>query len=382
MNNYKLLKANDAGGDLTKTWYISYYFQHPQTGQFVRFRETFELNRHKQPKGRKEALYQFLYAKRILLDNGWSPYESDTNENTLVKAGILLTNCRQAFDRALEHKKGILKKTSYQALRHRAESFLKFLGHENLLQKSIKAISRSTIMKYLDMELARGIAKRSRNNELRDLRAIFSSMIDLEIVEENPAVHIKKLSDQSSSNQIYQEHELIKIFDWMDKNDPQLAIFCRMIRYALIRPIELTRLQISDINLSAKTITIKPEKSKTGYGDTIRIMDILIPYLENMNLSKYPANHYLFSGSGKPSAIPTTRDYFTGHFARLKKPCGVSAMQTMYSLKHTSICQMIRNGANESEVRKYSRHRTSEALNIYLKMYNLELPKDLSSFLN
>jgi hypothetical protein len=42
---------------------------------------------------------------------------------------------------------------------------------------------------------------------------------------------------------------------------------------------------------------------------------------------------------------------------------------------------MLKNGAPESQIRKYSRHKTSEAFNAYARSFNLERAEDLSAFL-
>ena len=74
MNNFKNLQAHEANGDLSKPWFISFYFRDPQTGIFKRFRETSNINRISNVKDRREALYALKQAKEVMLNNGWSPF--------------------------------------------------------------------------------------------------------------------------------------------------------------------------------------------------------------------------------------------------------------------------------------------------------------------
>ena len=57
MDNYKKLHAYDAQGDLSKFWFISYYFKYPESDEYKRFRETDGINRFSSLKERREALY-------------------------------------------------------------------------------------------------------------------------------------------------------------------------------------------------------------------------------------------------------------------------------------------------------------------------------------
>ncbi|MEI6594160.1 MAG: hypothetical protein WCO28_01270 [Bacteroidota bacterium] len=52
----------------------------------------------------------------------------------------------------------------------------------------------------------------------------------------------------------------------------------------------------------------------------------------------------------------------------------------MYSIKHTFVCELIRNGAREVDVRRMTRHKTSDAFQKYIRQFNEEKPADLSEF--
>jgi len=52
----------------------------------------------------------------------------------------------------------------------------------------------------------------------------------------------------------------------------------------------------------------------------------------------------------------------------------------MYSIKHTFVSELIRNGAREVDVRRMTRHKTSDAFQKYIRQFNEEKPADLSEF--
>ena len=179
---------------------------------------------------------------------------------------------------------------------------------------------------------------------------------------------------------IYSPDELKKLFDWLRENNQYLFLYCKFIAYTFIRPVELTRLRVGDIDLENKLIRLSVFQTKNKSSDVLTIMDILIPEIEAMNLHLYPKDYFLFSAKLKPDKEFTTRDYFTDKFAKAKKALGLSKNHTMYSIKHTFVCELIRNGAREVDVRRMTRHKTSDAFQKYIRQFNEEKPADLSEF--
>lgn len=381
MANYKNLRAHNAGSDLAKTWFIEYYFLNPETGKYKRFRETLDINRCKTLRERQMALTEGFIARQKLLESGWSPFETFDQNQILQKAGLLFISIEEAISSVLQHKKTHLKTTSFISINHTAGLFLEYLKQKKLSGISASSISRKHLIDYLDYRLSAGsISARTRNNELINLKSLFSSMFDMELIETNPTIRIKKLPQLTKGNETYSDQEIADIFTWLEENDPNTGLFCKMIYYSLIRPIELVRLQVKDIDLEHKYIRVQAEKSKTHTEEKVTIMEVLMHDLNRLNLQNFPGEYYLFTSNGRPGKTPTTRDFFTRKFAQVKQALGLSDQQTMYSLKHTSICTLIRNGANESEIRKYSRHKSSEGFNAYRKKYASELARDLTSF--
>ena len=72
-------KIFDAGGDLSKRWYVYFSYRSPKTGKLKRIKNIYgKANRHKT----KEARYTILnlYKKRLLklLNDGYNPFEDNT----------------------------------------------------------------------------------------------------------------------------------------------------------------------------------------------------------------------------------------------------------------------------------------------------------------
>lgn len=381
MKSYKNLSAYDADGDLTKTWFVSYYFIDPNTGKYKRFRETGNVNRIHDVKQRKQELNMLLAARKHLLERGYSPFERFDNEDVLEKVGILKHVAGDCIDKVLKHKELHLAKTSFISFKNRINSFKSYLSSRDLLSADVNDITKRHIIEFLDSRtFVDKISGRTRNNLLIDIKSLFSCMIDMELLKDNPAIKIKKVNQTSEKNQYYQKEELNELFEWLELNDPYLLLFCKFIYFTLIRPIELTRLQVKDIDLKNMVVNIPAHKSKTRRSQSILIMEVFKDEILKMNLQEYPPDYYVFSAKKVPHSVPTTRDYFTDKFKNAKLALGLSSNHTMYSLKHTAISNLLMNGAPESDIRKYSRH-TSSAFEAYTKYYEMQKPRDLSEFL-
>jgi integrase len=381
MQNYKNLKAFDAAGDLAKAWYVSYYFLHPTEGKFVRFRETGDINRIDSVTARREALFQLKQARLVLLQSGWSPFQQYDPETFLVKSGLCSITINEAFDRVLAKKKLLLAPASYSSFRSHVESFRSYFTLRNLTEMDVRSLTQKYVLDFLDERTASGsVSLRTRNNLLIDIKSMFSTLVDGEVIDTNPAMRIKKISCASTKNALFNETQLSQMFEWMDSNNPYLGLYCRFIAYTFIRPIELTRLKVKDIDMVKKVIHLSEGQTKNKTGAVIPIIKSLEDELLKLKLDEYPKDYYLFSAKGCPAARPTTRDFFTDKFSVLKKAMGLGSEFTMYGLKHTFVCQLLRNGAREVDVRRVTRHKTAEAFYVYIRQFNLERPNDLSQF--
>lgn len=380
MKNYKKLEANDANGDITKPWFISYHYLNPQTGKFQRFRETNNINRIHNPKQRKEALYALLSAKKILLNKGVSPFEEINEDTILENVGAKLRTLGECIEKVLEHKKLHLSDLSYKSYKSRIGHFKKYLTDNRLINLNPTEIGRRHIIEYLDIRTDQeNISGKTRNNLLIDIRSLFSCMIDFDYIITNPAARIKKVSELSEKNEFYKKDALLSVDKWLAKNNPYLHIYCKFIYYSFLRPCELVRLQVKDIDLLEMVINVPANKSKTGKAQTVKIMDVLKPEIEKMKLDSYPPDFFIFTSKKRPDSKPSSREYFTKKFKPLKDELKLSKNHTMYGLKHTGISTLLMNGASESDIRKYSRH-SSASFNNYTRHYEMQSPPDLSKF--
>jgi len=96
-----------------------------------------------------------------------------------------------------------------------------------------------------------------------------------------------------------------------------LSLFIKFVSYAFLRPVEVSRLKVEDINVTDKTIRIK---AKTGFQIAI-IPDILLDIIPD--LSKYPPDSFLIGrtdfGQYWLSTDTNRRNHISKIFLEVKK---------------------------------------------------------------
>lgn len=364
-------------GSLSQRWYISYNFLNPNSGKLERHREYGGINRFDTDKSRTTAIRDLTYARQRLLESGWSPFEQFNIEKILLCEPKL--NIIQSIDKVLVTKKLYLKFTSFQTLENRAELFKKHLTDNNYHIFLADDIKRKHIIEFLDIRVNKnGNSNRTHNNFLIDLKAIFSKMVELELVTINPCLAIKKVPSVSQKNRAFTKEEVLKINEWLNTNDYNLQMFCRFICYGFMRPIEITKLRVRDIKLDQGIIALPVGIVKTNMEQTKPILKIFRSHLESLKLEKYPEHFYVFSTKGIPSETPTTRDFFSDKFKPLKDALGFSANHTMYALRHTVLIDLMRNGVDPVTLRQHTGQKTWGGFDSYIRSLNIDLPKDIS----
>jgi hypothetical protein len=81
MNREKLIKlpvVYDAGGDVSKKWFIEFYIKNPKNGKFERQRIYRGINKFHTLKERKKAANEVCNFWTEKLKSGWTPFKDES----------------------------------------------------------------------------------------------------------------------------------------------------------------------------------------------------------------------------------------------------------------------------------------------------------------
>ena len=79
---YTLPKLHNAKGDISKDWYVYFYYTDKLTGQKKQFRYKQGINRLKAKRRREEEASAIREALLVRLDSGWNPITEKNRKAT------------------------------------------------------------------------------------------------------------------------------------------------------------------------------------------------------------------------------------------------------------------------------------------------------------
>ena len=85
---------------------------------------------------------------------------------------------------------------------------------------------------------------------------MFQLFEDNDIIPSNFVSKLKLLKAPPKRNKSYSENKLDFIYEYLKKNDPNLLLFIKFVSYNFLRPIEVCRLKVEDINFKEQTLNL------------------------------------------------------------------------------------------------------------------------------
>lgn len=383
-SQYSAPKIYDANGDLSKRWYVYFSFRKTAESALVRFPNNFYAAQYLDKKDRLQWLKKIQRTLSILLKDGFDPYnpENKFEFDTEDKSN---QSIEEALKFALNIKKSTLAATSYKGLEGRILRFEKWLNENGFKNRLITTVNKKVVTSYLN-EILIATSAKNRNNTRTDISSIFTVLADNDIIPDNFIHKVPVLKSTPEKNKSFTTEEEAKIFNYLDKNNKLLALYVKFISYNFLRPVEVNRVKIGDIDLNDKILKIK---TKTGF-KVKRIPQLLID--EIPDLSIYPCDAYLFGrkdfGQYWEATENNRRNDYSDYFLEVKKKFGFDKNYGLYSFRHTFITklyntfikEMTPNEA-ESNIMSITGHSTKTALRKYLREINAYIPDDYSKYI-
>ena len=292
-----------------------------------------------------------------------------------------------AFEFDLGLKTRTLRVSSLRSYKSHINRFNSWINKEYKELKYISEIEKKHVVEFLN-HLLKTTSLRNRNNYRASLSSCYTTLEDNEIVSSNFIKNIKVHKTQATRNKTYTKIQKDNIFEYLESQDPLLLLFIKFVSYNFLRPIEVCRLKIGDLDIENNTLTFKaknsPQKTKI-------IPQVLLDELPN--LSKYNAQDNLFTPNGIGGVwnidADSKRDYFSKRFKKVVKDhFNLGAEYGMYSFRHTYITKLYRALVKESspfaaksKLMTITGHTSMAALEKYLRDIDAELPEDYSDLI-
>jgi len=351
--------------------YVYFYYLDPKTNKSARIRKYIGKNDGNIKLIRDEAKKLILELVTLLNDN-WNPLTNLQNEE-VINSTSSIEECIAYWinkrEEALKNQ-SIAKKTLKNnkiLMMH----FRSFLDNNNITHIKAKNITNVHVKEFVDTKaFERNWGKVSYNTYLIDLGTFFNYLKDLKIIKENPCDKVSKKVTRYDSTRfkVFEKDELLQVSSLLssDKRYFGLHVATKFLFKYNIRPLELTRLQILDLNLKDEILTIPHTKTKNGNEARFKLDDETLTLLQQL-ISGYPEEWYIFGGRNKPAALQVCSDYFGQNWRFFKTKYKLPMHLKLYALKHTSNYYDIESGASYEEIRQRNRHANLQVTTLYIK---------------
>lgn len=402
MKPYRKPTIVDHDGDLSKQWYVYFKWWDEDTESFVKAKRSKlpngqAINRIASKKERYTQIGLLADALEFLLSHGWTPKTPLKDEQIIPKAETVHETkwiVADALDEVEKIKSQHLGKFGNRTFKSKIRDFKTYLINEGKGTFAPDQLGRRDITEYLrHVKSTKGqngkeASARTRNNYLTELHAIFEKMIEEEIATKNPCKGIQKLRETVTRHQAFTREQVGQMSKWMDENDPYLKKFSYFIGYAFLRPSEILRLKVKDIQSNG--ILLSAKNAKTAKSVIIPIIDRLRPVLDEMIQQSNSPEDFLFSAEQKPSSRQVGgTQYFSKRFDKCreymneKHGCSFTHEHTLYAMRHTFIKDLYLHFKNtmtrdqaEFRTMQITRHQTTSALRAYIRDYSIDTLED------
>ena len=244
---------------------------------------------------------------------------------------------------------------------------------------TIKAgqFTRTHAVEFLDAMAAKDLNPNTYNNMIRLGSAFFVWAKEKCYARENPFEgHKRKRTLDKKRTIITSEHQQL-IDQWFGEHRPPMRIVCRLVYTSLLRPIEITRVQVKQLDFTRHCIIMPGEKTKTWEQREGR-MDAELEQMLREHIRYAKPDDYIFTSGMECGPTQISDKAFCKAWVRMKKALKLPDEYQLYSLKDTAINSMLKAGVDDLSVMQAAGHKDLSMTTIYANHHDDALIENLN----
>lgn len=367
-----LPKLKNAKGDMNSDWYVEFSIRNPESGKMERKRIYTGFKEIETYEARMEHGYKLVeeYTKRIksgeISTEKMVEYEDelmfDTNTYKSRKRLGKENTFRVLASDFIVYKRSEVNKKSMQSYKSKLRAFENYLYKNNLHDKNITVVDNYLFIDFLkDLAEDKDLSRLTIEKYQQILHSFFLYVIKSRRIKmENPTLNVPRMGkvvDESAPGLSPEIRR--KLQRKIEVADPQLWLGCAIQYYTAIRPgTEMRLIQLKNINLESRSITIRNYLAKNDRTETVDIPGQLYKLLLEWNLHNYDKELYLFGKNGIPSDKPIGKNSLRNRFNKYRDELVLSKEIKFYSWKHSGAAELKDAGANMYDIQRHFRHQS------------------------
>lgn len=334
----------------------------PQTEKMVRKRirlgRTLKPYRTKAEQNRvAQRMCEEVNAK---LRGGWSPlHEADTSR--------LYTPLPVLRDKFLDAKRAEgCRDTTLVQYTSVCNLFLRWVEDYGFSTCFSGTFLRPQAVQYMDYCMELGNRHRSYNNTIKVLKVLFAWAVEHCYAKENPFANIKQLKKEQKIRILVDGESRKKIDDYYKKVCPAMRIVIRLVYNSAIRPAEILRLKVGDVNLAEHFIYVSAENAKNHHERFASLTPELVEMLAE-HIGSADERLYIFGNAAfvRPAKVVANPQFFQKSWARMREKVGIPKEMQLYSLRDSGLTDLLHAGVDQLTVQHHADHSSLAMQDIY-----------------
>ena len=328
-------------------WHIEYYILDPVSGKLSRKR--FRLNDlHKQCASGAEfrqKANQVLQELTNKLVTGWNPQGE-------IQSGRYYTSLFNALDKFIEMKSMELRPDSMRTYKGIVKIFKEWLKDDCVCID----FGRSQALSFMDYcYVDRKVSATTYNTYLKLCRVVWSWLLDNLYIKDNPFRYIKKKRADEKFRVVIPEADRQRIARYFEERNLGYFFVCDLIFYSLIRPMELTRLRVRDINKECGFIHL-PDTATKCHCSRFTPIDPNIAERLYAFIDGYDSNDHVFARLFSPGVDGLKKKQYLVMWERMRKDLSLPEEYQLYSLRDSGIRAKLETGLDPAVVMHAAGH--------------------------
>ncbi|MBY0215186.1 tyrosine-type recombinase/integrase [Paenibacillus illinoisensis] len=244
--------------------------------------------------------------------------------------------------------------------------------------KSLKQVKKLHVLSFLSRARERGVSDATRNRKHAAVNCFFKSLIELEVLTNNPASGIKKSKTEKNRAPVFLDESGLERFlqsvegKYRTRN---LAIFLLM-GYMGLRVGEVHALNCKDYNTERRTLDVFGKGRKWRTLPVPEMVAELLTLAVEERLSPWRAKEeaLFVSQKGKRLSIRSIQLISTETFERFQQesPTHQRLHYSSHKLRHSFATMMLRRGADLRTVQELLGHASIQTTTVYTHVTSRE----------
>lgn len=344
-------------------YHIEYYVLDPVSGKLIRKR--FRLNElRKQCNSAaefKQKANQVLQELTNKLVTGWSPQGE-------VSSGRYYSSLFDAFKRFLDIKSRELRPDTMRTYKGMTKIIKDWLCRDIVCIE----FDRARALSFMDFcYTERKVSATTWNTYLKLCRVIFSWLYDNLYIKDNPFSYIKKKRTDEKIRVVIPEPVRHRIARYFEEKNVGYFFVCSLIFYSLIRPTELTRLRVRDID-KENGIVFLPDSATKCHRGRFTAIDPAIQQRFVAYIDGHDGDEFLFARSFIPGAVGLKKKQYLVMWERMRDVLHLPDDYQLYSLRDSGIRAKLESGMDPAVVMHAAGHHNLQETTKYVIKANME----------